>query len=306
MAEGKTITSSPLKVACIRFMIKALAKLPLFITRPIGRFSAFLTRTFKTRAYRISQTNIDICLPELTDKEKDALINKSLCHTGVLFSEVAKIWCKPCIADWIDEVHGLEQVHKTLEQGSGVLFTGSQIGNWEVALFFLGQNFDFSCMYRPPRQLEMDHVISKGRCKNTTNMVRGDVRGVLQIIKCLRLGKVAALLSDQEPGRNAGVYAPFFGKEALTMTLVQKLHIKGNAQLFQIAAIRNQSGKFDIYLEPIVISTDLPEIDYAAQVNQSLEFMIKRFPEQYQWAYKRFRTTEDGSLNVYLQHLQQE
>ena len=90
------------------------------------------------------------------------------------------------------------------------------------------------------------------------------------------------------------------------MTLVQKLQVKGEAELFQIAAVRNPKGKFDVYLEPINICSEQPEKEYASTVNSSLESMIRRFPEQYQWSYKRFRTTEDGSLNVYLQHLRVE
>ncbi|WP_018623648.1 lysophospholipid acyltransferase family protein [Kangiella aquimarina] len=299
MAKGKAVTSSPTKVFLIRSMIRIFSVLPIFVGRWIAYLFAKISRWSKSRAYVTSKTNIGLCLPELTKEQQQEIIHQSLINTGRLFTEAAKVWCKKDAEKWLDNIYGEEAVKATLESGKGVLITGAHLGNWEVALYYLGSRYKFHCMYRPPRQLEMDEVICKGRCKNETTMVKGNSKGVLHLIDVLQQAEVAAILSDQEPGRRAGVFVPFFNHPALTMTLVQKVQQKSNAEVYQIAAIRNETGKFDIHLEPLNMDPNLDELIYAEKVNQHLENIIRRFPEQYQWSYKRFKTTEDGSKNIY-------
>ncbi|GAA0208328.1 lauroyl acyltransferase [Kangiella japonica] len=298
-SKGKVVESKPVKVKIICAIIELFANLPDFIGRLFAWLFAQSSKLFKTRGYRTSLTNLEICLPELELKQRKVLAIKSLKHTGRLFFEASKIWRKCQGERYIDNVFGDEAVKACLAQGKGVLFTGSHIGNWEVALYYLGSNYKFHCMYRPPRQQEMDEVISGGRCQNSTAMVRGDSRGVMHLIKILKAGEVAAVLSDQEPGRGAGVFVPFCGKNALTMTLVQKIQQKSGAELFEVAAIKNAEGLYDIHLKPVKIVQDIDEFEYATEVNKHLEQTIRRYPEQYQWSYKRFKTTEDGGPNPY-------
>jgi len=299
MAKGKAVTSSPAKVFLIRVFIRLCSIMPKQAGRWLGKQFAAVSTRRKNRAYSTSVTNVAVCLPELDQEQQQKIVYESLVNTGQLFAEAAKIWCQSNPEWWIDNIYGEKAVKETLNQGKGVLITGAHIGNWEAALYYLGSRYNFHCMYRPPRHLEMDKVICKGRCKNSTTMVKGNSKGVMHLIDVLQQGSVAAILSDQEPGRRAGIFVPFFGKPALTMTLIQKVQQKSNAEVYQIAAIRNATGRFDIHLEPLHMDPSLDELAYATEVNQHLEAMIRRFPEQYQWSYKRFKTTVDGSKNIY-------
>ena len=299
VAKGKPVESNPTKVKIICTMIGFFAAMPKFVGKAFAWLFAHCAKLFNTRSFNTSMTNLKLCMQDLTDKERKQMAFKSLKHTGLLFFEAAKIWKKCKGEQYIERIYGEDKVKAVLSEGKGVLITGAHIGNWEVALHYLGSRYPFYCMYRPPRQQEMDDVINHGRCKNNTTMVRGDSRGVMQLIKILKSGEVAAVLSDQEPGRRAGVFVPFCGKDALTMTLVQKIQQKSDAELFQIAAIKNKSGRYDVHLEPIDIDLSMSEEDYAKKVNQCLESMIRRYPEQYQWSYKRFKTTECGRPNPY-------
>jgi KDO2-lipid IV(A) lauroyltransferase len=298
-AKGKAVKSNPTKVKIICTLIGFFAAMPTFVGKGFAWLFAHCSRLFKTRSYKTTMTNLRLCMSDLTDKQRDLIALKSLKHTGLLFFEAAKIWKKCKGEQYISHIFGEEKVKQTLADGKGVLITGAHIGNWEVALHYLGSRYPFHCMYRPPRQQEMDEVINHGRCKNSTTMVKGDSRGVMHLIKILKAGEVAAVLSDQEPGRRAGVFVPFCGKDALTMTLVQKIQQKSDAALFQIAAIKNETGAYDVHLEPLDIDSNQEEACYAEAVNESLASMIKRYPAQYQWSYKRFKTTECGRPNPY-------
>lgn len=297
--QSKAIESNPIKVKVICTLISVFANMPKFVGRAMAWLFAHCSRIFKTRGYKTTLTNLALCMPELDKSARDKIAFKSLKHTGALFFEASKIWRKCQGERYIDKVHGEDEVNSCLAQGQGVLITGSHIGNWEVALYYLGNTYPFHCMYRPPRQQEMDEVINSGRCQNSTAMVKGDSRGVMHLIKMLKGGEVAAVLSDQEPGRGAGVFVPFFTKKALTMTLVQKIQTRSNSALFEIAALKNANGLYDIYLSPVEIKQDLSEVEFATEINKHLEQTIRKYPEQYQWSYKRFKTSECGGPNPY-------
>lgn len=298
-SKGKSVQSDPFKVKLICSFISFFSTMPAFVGRGFAWVFAVCSKLFRTRSYTTSIKNLSLCCAEKSEKDREKIAFASLKHTGKLFFEVAKIWRKCQGERFIGRIYGEELVKDTLDNNQGVLFTGSHIGNWEVALYYLGSRFPFHCMYRPPRQQEMDEVISVGRCQNDTTMVKGDSRGVMHLINILKSGEVAAVLSDQEPGRRAGVFVPFCGKEALTMTIVQRIQQKSNAHLFQVAAIKSDDDLYDIHLIPIDIDMQASEEEYAEEVNKQLEMMIKKYPEQYQWSYKRFKTTECGGPNPY-------
>lgn len=295
----KASESSPIKVRLIYGLMWTFAKLPLWFSQVFMSLLARLAILINSRAYHVSKINISICFPELSEKEQQALVKKSLSHTFKIAPEIAKAWFKSDINNWIENVYGVESIQQDLAQGKGILITGSHIGNWEVALYYLGANFKFSCMYRKPRQQELDQVMTKGRGKNKTKMLPGNGKGLREFLKALKAGEMAALLSDQEPGTDTGLFVPFFGKKAKTMDLIQSMQKRTAAKVYQVAAIKNENGKYDIYLPELEINPELSMDEYATQLNLELESFIKKFPEQYQWSYKRFKTTEDGSPNPY-------
>ena len=296
---AKAIASNPRKVSLMRFAIKLMAAMPSFLSKALARFLAWYSRVSDSRSARTSRINIAYCLPELNSEQQKILLKKSLRHSAGLLPEIACIWNDPCSANKIQNVFGEQEVKAHLESGQSIMITGAHIGNWEIALFYLGMSFEFTCMYRRPRYLELDEVICQGRGKNTTKMVPGDAKGIRQFLKALKNSEVAALLSDQEPGGDSGIFAPFFRKPAKTMDLIQKIQKKSSAKLYQIAAIKNHSGKYDVHLEAIAVDSIEDPLEYATKVNLELENMVRRFPEQYQWSYKRFKSTEDGKPNIY-------
>lgn len=104
------------------------------------------------------------------------------------------------------------------------------------------------------------------------------------------------VLPDQVPKPGGGVYVPFYSKPAYTMTLLQKFAKKTNAKIIFCYCIRKDNEKdFDIKIEPspLKASTQSAE-EFALQLNQQIESIINRYPEQYVWDYKRFKQQADS------------
>ena len=115
--------------------------------------------------------------------------------------------------------------------------------------------------------------------------------GVRSLLKALKRGQSIGILPDQVPVIGEGVWAPFFGRQAYTTTLVQRLQSITGAPIYVMAAQRNGIGKgytvrYQAMKEPL--SNDI-EIA-AAQLNRAMEDMIKLMPTQYLWGYNRYRT----------------
>ena len=134
-----------------------------------------------------------------------------------------------------------------------------------------------------------------------SELVRGDRRGLARLITLLREGEVAGILPDQSPRGKGNAYAPFFGMEVRTMTLVSKLLQKSGAKPVITYSERLKDGKgFRLVIrdcEPGIADPD-PVIATTA-LNKSIENVVREVPEQYQWEYKRMRHRPPGEINPY-------
>ena len=116
---------------------------------------------------------------------------------------------------------------------------------------------------------------------------------------------VVAMLTDQVPTHSAGVYIDFFGIPAKTMHFPDKLFQRFKPAVVVSYAIRNVIGKgVNLYIEDLA-----PEIAAAQRMKnittpvayaftKKYEKIIRRFPEQYQWSYKRFKYHPKG-IDIY-------
>ncbi len=123
-----------------------------------------------------------------------------------------------------------------------------------------------------------------------------DAKGVRQILQVLKQQRIQAILPDQQPKSGQGIYAPFMGQPAYTMTLFSKMAIKTQAPVVLAVAERLSDGKgFDLHFRRAseAIYADLETS--VATLNQEIATLVNLAPSQYQWTYKRFSIQADGS-----------
>ena len=101
------------------------------------------------------------------------------------------------------------------------------------------------------------------------------------------------MLPDQDPGEDGGIMVPFFNKEVNTMTLLARLAKKHNAQVIMFWAERLKKGRgFDLNFEPVDLSIHGDDVEsYVKVMNQSIETLVRKIPEQYMWSYRRFKSS---------------
>ena len=111
------------------------------------------------------------------------------------------------------------------------------------------------------------------------------------MLRALRKGEVVGLLPDQVPPSGLGVWAPFFGRDAYTMTLAAKLITQTGATGLLIWGERLPMGRgyvVRVRPAPVIDPNSTPE-GAATIINQAMQDVILTLPSQYLWGYKRYK-----------------
>lgn len=140
-------------------------------------------------------------------------------------------------------------------------------------------------------------MILKVRSRGGVELLPANRRGVSKLVAAFKRGNLVAMLPDQVPSDEGGVFVNFFKKPALTMTLASKLAAKRPCKVFYGFAKRNaRSEGFKVIVKEIGESFFSDDIFESVQaINAAVEDCIREAPEQYQWEYKRFKKQPDGS-----------
>lgn len=257
-------------------------------SRRTARFLGYLVWKVSRKNKKVTLKNISRCYPELSDQQQITLAKKSINATIMNFLELGKIWDMSTQADSIvDSYHGIEEFSQALKQGKGLLLAAPHFGNWEVINLVLARFDKFAFLYKPPGDKKIEDLLVKYRGKSKALQIEANARGVKKILLHLQDKGFIAILPDQRPKEGQGVFAPFYKIPAYTMTLFSKLAIKTKVPVYFAYALRTDKG-FEVHFEKAneEIYSDLN--GSVAYMNQKIQQIVDKAPEQYQWTYKRF------------------
>lgn len=280
------------KARCTWRLLWLMGSVPLALLQRIGTGLGHLVRWLKLREARVARRNIDLCLPARTEHERDQLWRQNLVETGRTVTETLRFWTRPSAVNLrhVVQVEGAALLDVALATGRGVIIAAPHLGNWELLNQWLASRSPLAIVYRPPRMDWMDSVIRRARGQSGVTQVRAEASGVRILFKRLKEGGMVGILPDQQPKRGDGVFAPFFGIPALTMSLVPRLANKTGATVLMAFAERlpGHAG-FRIRIRPTSAAIAGSDVAAAATaLNAAIEAGIALAPDQYQWSYKRF------------------
>ena len=300
-----------MKSILLIFLLKCLALLPLGVLRKVGALLGWLCWTFSSRMAVTTKANINLCFPEMPANDRNLLAKYSILETFKTIVEAAPawLWSEREVREHILEVEGLELLEEGVSQGKGVVVLAPHLGNWEVFGLYLnscgcGQS---SQLYQALKDMRLDRLIYAARSRAGARMVATDNKGVAMLLKSLKGGEIVGILPDQVPSDTGGEFAPLFGNSAYTMTLVPKLIEKTGAKAVMGFAARIRLGEKHGWK---IIFREAEEKIYAGHIqndlqaslsamNRSIENVVKEYPTQYQWEYKRFKRVPDGNKKPY-------
>ena len=292
-----------MRTALIKAFLRFCALLPLPAVHLIGARLARLLVPFPNRTRHVTNVNLALCFPRLTPEERRRMAVRSIMEMGKTGTEMGPLWSwdRARVLGLVKACSGREPVDAAFSAGRGAIITTPHLGNWEMAGLYCSSLYPMTSLYRPPRIEDLDAIMQPARERLGARLVPTNAAGVRSLYKALERGEFIGILADQEPSQGNGVFAPFFGLPAYTMTLLPRLVKRTGAPLFFTYAERLARGTgFHMHFiaAPARLADGTLE-DIAAAMNAGIEACIRSLPEQYQWGYKRFRTRPPGEAALY-------
>lgn len=283
-------------------LLRLSARLPLAVVHSLGSLLGSLLWLTPNRPRRVALRNLVLCLPDHSFFARQRLLRQTLSETSKAILELGPLWLwpGPRVLATIRSVEGEADWQQALAAGNGAIAVSPHLGAWELIGLYLSDHYHITSLYRPGR-LDIDELMCSARQRLGARLVPTDSSGVRALAQALRRGEVIGILPDQDPGRDNGIFAPFFGQPANTMALLSRLAIKSQAPVFLTYTKRLPWGQgYRLYFErlPDTVSSGSLENSVAA-INQAVETAIRRCPNQYLWAYKRFKTRPPDMPKVY-------
>ncbi|MDO6461004.1 lysophospholipid acyltransferase family protein [Granulosicoccaceae sp. 1_MG-2023] len=300
-ADSQPPPATQRKTYVLSAVLTALSWLPLPALHALGRLTGRLFWYLPTRERDITRTNLALCFPEQSDRERERLGLNSLEHTGRALWEIAAMWRWPQarLQKLIVREVNREIFDEALALNRGVILASPHIGAWELITTHIGCRHPMINMYRPSRSRAMDPIVCQARSRFGSQNAPATPRGVRMVLKALHEKKVVGILPDQEPDREGGVFAPFFGQPACTMTLLCKLAARARAPVVFCVMKRLKSGYEMHYLKSPPTLCDSDPQTAATALNAMVEACVRCGPEQYLWSYKRFSLLPEGGKRRY-------
>lgn len=217
-------------------------------------------------------------------------------QSGKLVAELPRLWLgRPVPVEWV----GAELVEAALARGRGVVFLTPHLGCFEIAAQAYAQRFGqadkpVTVLFRLPRQAWLRDLVMASRQRPGLQTALATLSGVKQMIKALKRGESVGLLPDQVPPQGMGVMAPFFGREAYTMTLSVRLVQQTGACVLLAWGERLSWGRgYRVHVQAMTLT--LPDDLRAAvtAVNRAMEALVLQCPQQYLWSYARYKQPRD-------------
>jgi len=293
---------SPLTTRLISALLWLTSRLPLGISRALGRNLGKLAWLMGGRSRRVTERNIGLAFPDLGDNEQQQLARRSLQATGELIAEMGFVWHRPWdeVRAKLLEIRGEEAVKAALREDRGVVMLGPHLGNWEVVGLFLAESGDSVALYQPPRLEALEGMVRRARERSGTRLVPTTARGLATLVKALKRGGVTGILPDQLPDHDeSGQNSVFMGVPCFTMTFASKLLQRTGAAAFFAFAERIDDG-FRVHFLPAGEALYSDDLDVSLKaLNDGVEACVRLCPEQYQWEYKRFRTRPRRAVDYY-------
>lgn len=266
------------------------------IGRSLGRFAL----RFPSRVRHITSVNLKLCFPELSDTEREQLLHRNFESAGIVLFETALAWWAP-----IRKLRPLLKqkdfaaVQQALAANKGAVLCAPHFGCLELAGRLTAAEYPTALMYFPLKNALAEWINRHALKKHYHTVIRrSEIR---EVLRCLEKNLVVCYTPDVDPGKRNSLFIPFFGIPAASLTVTPRLaKMSGAAMLPSLFYRREADDGYVIEILPAL--ENFPSEDLSQdvlQVNQSIEAMIRQYPEQYIWQYKRFKTRPEGEKDFY-------
>ncbi len=302
--HGKLHTT--LEYFAARSILATLGVMPVSVAMLLGRVMGRMAYVFAGDLRRTGQRNLLLAFPDKSVQERADILRAcftSLGRTLGLFSQFSTRSREELRS--VVEPEGLEHLVSVKARGNNIILFTAHLGAWELTSFGLSLfGHPFSFLVRRIDNPKIEQLVDRSR-KRFGNDTLDKLSAARSMLKLLRSGKPLGLLPDLNTLDEEAVFVDFFGVPASTTFIVAKLSLRTNSPLIPVfAPWDEQKKKFLLRVEPPVsIESSGDEArdvhTLTAKLSLIIENEIRRYPEQWLWIHKRWKTRPPGEPSIY-------
>ncbi len=274
--------------------------------RFVGGCIGLLSWALLPRLRRVGLRNLALALPEHAAGEHRRILRASFVSQGRQLAEFAQMrrYTATQAQEFI-RYEGLERFLAAHAAGRGVLVLTAHLGAWELSSFFHSlMGYPMGLVIRRLDNARVDKLVNGIRTLHGNRVLHKDdfARGLL---KAMHSGEAVGILMDTNMTPPQGVFVPFFGTEACTASGLARVALhSGAAVLPGFLLWERAEGRYVLHFGPELTLQRSGDAERDALANtalftRTLEDYIRRYPEQWLWVHRRWKTRPPGQSSLY-------
>ncbi|RIY42316.1 lysophospholipid acyltransferase family protein [Neopusillimonas maritima] len=292
------------KSTLLRAVFEYFGRCPTRTRLRWGRILGWLTpRLMRSRAH-IVRTNLRLCFPNLTDKEREALLHRHFYLLAQSIIDRGLIWFgEPDRVARTVKISGLEHFDALLQANRKILVLAPHFVGLDAAGSRLTMHSKRTAtFYTPSSDPDVDALMQEGRSRFNESFLISRKDGIRGLIRLLRQGIPIYYLPDMDFGPKGAVFVPFFGVPAATLPSTAQIAQSWDASVLPIISnLDLKTGVYNVRILPPV--SDFPGNDdlsaATARINRLIEDWVREDPAQYYWVHRRFKTRPNDGPKPY-------
>lgn len=294
-----------LEFALAWVLLKLVGALPRPLARAAGISIAWIVYLLHRKLRRVGMRNLELAFPEKTRRERKKILRGVFTSLGRQVAEVC-LFPKYTGENVSKTVvyEGFENFERAVARRKGVLFLTGHLGAWELSAFAHSlYGYPLNIVMRPLDNPYLDRLAREYRTMHGNKTVDKDfARG---LIAAMRKGETVGVLMDTNMIASQGVFVDFFGIPACTASGVARVALKTDAAVVPGFTIWDPGlQKYRLRFDPAVelVRTGNTESDVVAntaQFTKVIEDYVRRYPDQWLWVHRRWKTRPDGQTSLY-------
>jgi KDO2-lipid IV(A) lauroyltransferase len=285
-----------------------LSLLPDFLLWWLGVLGGRIAYLLDRRHVRVGLTNLAIAFPERSEQERRRILRACYVNLGRGVAEYIRLggfFYRRLLRRVCYERFDYWREIKARYPGRGLIILSAHFGNFELLpAAHAMHGYQISLVHHTQRFHAGDALTTFVRRRLGVGLFRKH-SAARAVLKALKDGKVVGVSFDQNAKRSEAVFVPFFGELAATSSGLARLVSMARAPVLPVFIVREKNPRNHriVILEeiPIQRTTDT-EADIMANTVRfvrAVEDMVRRYPEQFLWTHRRYRTRPRGAPKIY-------
>jgi KDO2-lipid IV(A) lauroyltransferase len=243
------------------------------------------------RSKNLIHNNIKKAIPNINSHNLNRITKLMWNNYGRTFAEY--IFIKDFRSDKFNskiKIEGQEILDEIKKKNKPVVFISGHFGNFELMAMHIDKSgIKLSAIYRPLNNIFLNKIMERIRIKYIcSNQVKKGIGGMKKLINLKKKNHSIAIMIDQRVSQ--GIKSNFFNHKAFTTTIPAQLVKKYKTPVVPIFIERINGINFKVTISnPIIFSNDTSIKDITNKLNQVLEKMIIKKPEQWIWSHNRWK-----------------